>query len=54
MCGNQGQWEYSAAYNESLADGCTETAMCDAPTQVSWIGRDWSIEMSMGLREISQ
>ena len=36
MCGNQGQWEYSAAYNESLADGCTETAMCDAPIQVSW------------------
>ena len=38
MCGNQGQWEYSAAYNESLADGCTETAMCAAPVQVSW---DW-------------
>ena len=31
MCGNGGVWEYQASYNESLVDGCIQTAMCDAP-----------------------
>lgn len=35
MCGNGGVWEYQASYNESLLDGCLQTAMCDAPPSES-------------------
>ena len=35
MCGNKGNWEISATYNESLVDGCKVTPTCPPPPQQS-------------------